>query len=276
MLIVVFSSWQAAVSAIGALVLHEAAHFGVGCLFHEQMMQIDVTPFGGIIAYKPGHCPSKGIKGLCVAAAGPIGNYLALLLCMLPPVQQLAQQDHIQTFMMANLTIMCLNLLPVLPLDGGNMVLSVGYYVFPVARLIACLTLFGILTGIALMLLALYGCMAFGILNISLMMIGGYMLVCAVRNRETLLVQNLYTVIQERGSAPESIRLLRLYAVPADVCIQALLAPMERSSCAAFVFEDMQGTHIVSEKEICQFLLENPLQSLYQAWEEHRVKRNSP
>lgn len=267
LLVIASSSWQVGLCAMGALVVHEACHCVVGCLLREQMMRIDLTPFGGILAYRPGCSPSKGIRGLCMAAAGPLGNYLAVCLCTWPPVQSLMGRTCTQTFMLANLGMMCFNLLPVLPLDGGNMVLCVGYYVLPVARLIAWLTAAGVLTGIALMALAGYGLAAMGKLNVSLTMVGGYMVIHAVRSRKTMLAQNLYAVVQERSAVPERVRMLRLYRVPPDVRLQALLDPMERAECAAFLFEDERGIQTVSEGELCRMLLDNPCQTLKQAFD---------
>lgn len=267
LLVMAVSSWQAGLCAMGALVIHEVCHCIAGCLLHEKMMRIDLTPFGGILAYRPGYSPSKGIRGLCMAAAGPLGNYMAVCLCAWPPVQRLLGETCTRACMLANLGMMCLNLLPVLPLDGGNMVLCVGYYVLPVARLIAGLTAAGVMMGIALMALAGYGLATMGRLNISLAMIGCYMAIYAVRSRKTMLAQNLYAVVQERSVAPEQIRMLRLYRVPPDVRIQALLDPMERAECAAFLFEDERGIHTVSEGELCRMMLENPCQTLRQAFD---------
>lgn len=262
----VFSSWQMTLCAMGALVVHEAGHYAAARLLGERIDQIELTPFGGVMSYAPGKSPSKGIRGVCVAAAGPLGNELALLAASAPPVQHILGYEGTQTFIMANLAMICLNLLPVLPLDGGNIVFSIGYYLFPAGRLIALLTACGMVTGMGLVLLALYGLILLETLNCSLLMIGGYLMLCARRSRAEVLAQNLYAVVQERQENPEGIRALRLYRVPQDIRVQALLEPMERAPCAAFVFEDAQGVHVVGEKDVCRFLLDTPSLTLAQTW----------
>lgn len=266
----VFSSWQMTLCAIGALLVHEAGHYAAGRLLGEQIAQVELTPFGGVMTYAPGKSPSKGIRGVCVAAAGPLGNELALLAASAPPVQRVLGYEGTQAFIMANLAMICLNLLPVLPLDGGSIVFSIGYYLFPAGRLIALLTTLGMLTGLGLALLALYGLIRLETLNCSLLMIGGYLMLCARRSRAEVLAQNLYAVVQERQEGPEGIRSLRLYRVPQDTRVHALLEPMERAPCAAFVFEDALGIHVVGEKDVCHFMMEAPSLTLEQAWAANR------
>ena len=266
----VFSSWQMTLCAMGALLVHEAGHYAAGRMLGEQIAQVELTPFGGVMTYAPGKSPSKGIRGVCVAAAGPLGNELALLAAAAAPVQRVLGYEGTQAFIMANLAMICLNLLPALPLDGGGIVFSIGYYLFPAGRLIALLTTLGMLTGLGLALLALYGLICLGTLNCSLLMIGGYLMLCARRSRAEVLAQNLYAVVQERQESPEGIRSLRLYLVPQDIRVHALLEPMQRAPCAAFVFEDAQGIHVVGEKDVCHFLLEAPSLTLEQAWAANR------
>lgn len=266
----VFSSWQMTLCAMGALLVHEAGHYAAARLLGERIAQVELTPFGGVMTYAPGKSPSKGIRGVFVAAAGPLGNALALLAASSPSVQRALGHDGMQAFIMANLAMLFLNMMPVLPLDGGNIVFSIGYYLFPAGSLIALLTTCGMVTGLGLALLALYGLILLGTLNCSLLMIGGYLMLCARRSRAEMLAQNLYAVVQERQENPEGIRSMRLYRVPQDIRVQALLEPMERATCAAFVFEDAQGIHVVGEKDVCRFLLDAPSLTLAQAWTEKR------
>ena len=259
----VLSSWRMTLCALGALLAHEAGHYAASRLLGEQVIRVELTPFGGVMSYAPHQSPGKGIRGICVAAAGPAGNLLALLAAA--GMQAQLGAEWARMFGMANLAMMCLNLLPVLPLDGGHIVFSIGYYLFPVARLIALLTACGVLTGLGLALLALYGFLAFGTLNVSLLMIGGYLMACAGRSRAAMLAQNLYAVVQERQESPQEIQALQLYRVPSEIGLQALLEPMERSPCAAFVFEDARGVHVIGERAVCRLLLGAPALTLAQA-----------
>lgn len=260
-----FSSWQMTLCAVCALLVHETGHYLVSRLLGERIDRVELTPFGGVMSYAPSRSPSKGIRGVCVAAAGPAANWLALLAAVSAPVRCLLGDAGAHTFTVANLAMMCINLLPVLPLDGGRIVFSIGYYLFPAARLISLLSACGMLTGLGLVLLALYGLVILGTLNCSLLMIGGYLMICAGRSRAEALAQNLYAVVQERLENTDEIRRLRVYSVPQDIHVQALLEPMERAPCSAFVFEDVRGVHVVSEKDICRFLLETPTLTLSQA-----------
>ncbi|MFR5788680.1 MAG: hypothetical protein ACLUHE_17370 [Christensenellales bacterium] len=98
-----------------------------------------------------------------------------------------------------------LNLLPVLPLDGGRMIFSCGVLrVFPIAALPArraCAS-----RGRHwLCERETVGCvLAFTArfwqekLNLSLLLVGGYLIVYAHQNRSALQLENLHALLQER------------------------------------------------------------------------------
>ena len=105
-----------------ALLIHEAAHLAVGHSMGERIESIELTPFGGIIHYSSGASPHKGVKGVAVAAAGPLANYALIGLMSFPEMQLFLPYCFIRQAILMNAGMMFLNLLPVLPLDGGRIV----------------------------------------------------------------------------------------------------------------------------------------------------------
>lgn len=260
----VFSSWQSVLCAAMALLVHEAGHAAVGRLLNEPLAEIELTPFGGVMTYVPGAVPSKGLRGVLLSSAGPLGNELGMLGAA--AAYRLLGTEWTQGLMMANLTMLLLNLLPVLPLDGGNLIFSIGYYFFPAAKLIRFLSVCGVAAGLGLWLLAFYGLAKLGTINCSLLIIGGYMMVCAVKGRTMMLAQNVYAVVQERQmERPDGVRRIQPFCVSPETRLQALLAPMERVPCAAFIIKNDAGTHILSEHEVCRMLLAHPSLTIEEA-----------
>ena len=104
-----------------ALILHEASHFYIAARQRLPVSEIELTPFGGAmqIALSDGLI---GRKGFCLASAGIVMNLIcaacALFLLRCFPIQ------FLNWFLLANLSMMAVNLLPVLPLDGGRMLLA--------------------------------------------------------------------------------------------------------------------------------------------------------
>lgn len=202
---------------------------------------------------------------MIIAAAGPMANYLLLLL--LPALSSVLRHETTRQLLSANFAMLCVNLLPVLPLDGGRVVFCVGFYLFRVAALISLLTALGILAGILMIGLAIYGAARLHLLNLSLVIIGGYLILCAWQSRASMLADNLYTVVQERSHTSGQIRRAALYAVAPDVHLHALLDPMERAAAVVFMYEDAMGRHLISEKQICRALMQNPSATISQVME---------
>lgn len=263
--IALFSSCAAALCSLAALLIHEAGHGIAAGLLGEQIASIELTPFGGMMAYAPEKSPHKGIQGMIIAAAGPLANYLLLLL--LPTLSGVLRYETICQLASANFAMLCINLLPVLPLDGGRIVFCVGYYFFRVAALISLLTALGVLAGILMIGLAIYGAARLQLLNLSLIIVGGYLILCAWQSRTSMLADNLYTVVQERSCCAGQIRRAALYAVAPDVRLHALLDPMERAAAAVFMYEDASGQHLISEKQICRALIQRPSAAISQVME---------
>lgn len=183
--IAVFSSIWTCVGAFLALLIHELAHLLAGYWLGEKAESIEFTPFGRVIRYPFGVSAMKGLRGLAVAGAGPLANYAMLWLLSMPWAKRLPQPFLQQTLFM-HAGMLFLNLLPVLPLDGGRMIFCVGYYVFPIAALTKALSLGGMVVGATLIVFGLYGAILWEKLNLSLLLVGGYLIVYAHQNRSAL------------------------------------------------------------------------------------------
>lgn len=255
------ASWQALLGAAAALAIHEAGHCLAARLAGETLRSVELTPFGGVITY--GGSPRKGLTGFAVAAAGPLSNYLAALLA--PSVSGMLGTDLTRAFVQANLAMLCINLLPALPLDGGRMIFSVGYYLLPVSALINVLTSLGIAAGALMLALAVGALHMLGKLNGSLVIVGIYMMLCAARSRSVMLAENLYAVVQERCGKRDGVQRMQLFRVPPQTPLYDLLEPMERTAACAFVYEDETGEHVVGEKQLCLALLRNPSETIARA-----------
>ncbi|MGN0995799.1 MAG: hypothetical protein ACI4PG_02730, partial [Candidatus Ventricola sp.] len=258
LIIAACASWQVLLGTFAALAIHEAGHCLAGKLAGETLRSVELTPFGGVITY--GGSPRKGWPGFAVAAAGPLSNYLAMLLA--PSASCVLGTELTRAFVQANLAMLCINLLPALPLDGGRMVFSIGYYLLPVSALITVLTRLGIAAGALMLGMAGYGLYMLGQLNGSLVIVGVYLMLCAARSRHVMLAENLYAVVQERCGRQDEVRRVHLFRVPAQTPLYALLDPMERTTACAFVYEDETGEHVVGERQLCLALLRNPTEAI--------------
>lgn len=195
-----------------------------------------------------------------MAAAGPLGNYAAVL--MLGRFGAALPQEAARQMLLCNAAMMLLNLLPALPLDGGRMAFSVGYYLFGVTALAGVLTALGVAAGCALMALGLYGAMTLHVVNVSALIVGGYLAACALQSRESLLAENVYALVQERTQARPAAAAARVYAVAENTPLCRLIDPIGRCPSALLCVQTERGLRFVSEGDVLLRLLEAPQETI--------------
>jgi len=105
------------------IVLHELAHSFVASKLGYKLNQIKLMPYGASLSGQSGFFSAK--DEILVALAGPVFNLvLVVFVCALwwiEPVSYVYTLD----FVRANLAIALINFLPIFPLDGGRILLSV-------------------------------------------------------------------------------------------------------------------------------------------------------
>ncbi len=236
-----------------ALLIHELAHLLAGYWLGEKAESVEFTPFGGVIRYPFGVSAMKGLRGLAIAGAGPLANYAMLWLLSMPWAERLPQPLLQQTLFM-HAGMLFLNLLPVLPLDGGRMIFCVGYYMFPIAALTKALSLGGMVVGATLIVFGLYGAILWEKLNLSLLLIGGYLIVYAHQNRSALQLENLYALLQERQPDKKAPVSLKLYAAAPEAALLSFVDAIVDNRAALFRI----GEEWVDEEQVIRALMQNP------------------
>lgn len=252
------SSPLSVLAMVAALFIHELGHILAGYLVKEPVHEFELTPFGGILRREIGKSMPKGIRGVITAAGGPAANYLMLMLLGQKPVYGLIGTSMTIKLISANVTMILLNLLPVLPLDGGRIVFSIGFYFVNVSLLIDVLSYLGCFAGIVIIVLSLYGLTVHGILNCSLLMIGGYIAVCAYSSRNALICENAYSVVQERASAAVGIQKTHVFSAEKDTKVLDLLPIISRVPSALFICRDGDHAKFIFERDLLCAVLESP------------------
>ena len=269
-----------AIGAVCALAVHELGHALAARLLGERICTVELAPFGGVMTYAPGYSPAKGLRGIALAAAGPLGNELMLLLLGMaarsPTLCSLMHGELLRQMIGANAAMLALNLLPALPLDGGRIVFCAGYYLFGVSALSLLLCALGTALGLLLCALAVYGALALGTLNLSLMIVGGYLAVCAIGSRDALLCENLYAVVHERlQSARAGCTRAALLRVSGETPLYALIPHIARTRSSVLVLDEGGASALLSEAAVLRALLDNPAQSVRETANACAAKGNS-
>lgn len=158
-----------------ALVNHESAHAFTAHYLGHRVPSISLTPFGAVAGIEDlQHLPLK--DQALIAAAGPafsMASALAALVGLLYLPERL--NYFLADSVICNGILALFNLLPVLPLDGGRMVLAAFSGRFGMQRTANALTRCGILLGMSMILTSVWFAARYGICNLTLAFTGCYL-----------------------------------------------------------------------------------------------------
>lgn len=244
---------------MGALLIHEFGHYLASRMVGERINSLELTPFGGVMYVHKSKAQFKGIRGIIVALSGPLANYISILLLTSTPLSGCIGFKVIQKMILSNTMMMCMNLIPALPLDGGQAVFCAGYYFFRVSVLISILTCLGFVTAVFLIFFAVYGFAKYRILNISMIIVGLFLAQHANNRQKSLRAENLYVILQEQMEQ-DSVKgkPVRFFEVSSCLPLYAVIPFMTARTASVFIIQDKEQICFISASKVCSAMLRNP------------------
>ena len=103
-----------------AVVLHELGHYIVAKKLGYELNIISLMPYGASLSGK--NQDIKNNHEIYIALAGPCVNIILCFFCLL--ISLFGNLKIINIFLSANLSTLVFNILPIFPLDGGRILLS--------------------------------------------------------------------------------------------------------------------------------------------------------
>ena len=164
--------------------------------------------------------------------------------------------------LLANAVMLILNLAPALPLDGGRIAYAALSGALGVSRTLSLLTGTGALLGASLVCASAFGLARMGILNLSALTVGAYLLALAPRERSAMLAGDVCAALHERSARPRRVRRVTLYEAPASAPLSSLLEPLEASDAAAFIVRGDNAAYWAREEDVCRALLRDMRESV--------------
>ena len=102
------------------VMIHELFHLFAAYKFNVKIKGIKIMPFGMTLEIKDDYI-KKPEHEILIALAGPFSNMLMIIMTYMLKAYCLFNTDDMTFFILGNMIIGLVNLLPILPLDGGRM-----------------------------------------------------------------------------------------------------------------------------------------------------------
>lgn len=167
----------------GAVACHEAAHAAVAQALGLKVREVAILPFGGV-ARIDGLSEAKPRTDLIIAAAGPLCSLLLAGMTWLALLEWPDYSGYGQFFCQVNWMLVCFNLLPALPLDGGRILRALLTTVWDYNQATAVVSKISKAIGSGLLLWAGWIFVREGTANITVIAAGIF--ICAAVRTETL------------------------------------------------------------------------------------------
>lgn len=245
-----------------ALFLHEGGHLLAACCMKIPVLEIELSPIGGFMTLEDAeNLPC--LKGVILSAAGPLFSLAGFLLA----AQYGVGMDFFfaLSFARTSLLLFLFNLLPALPLDGGNIVRHVLSRFFPWRQVSRILTAVSYAFSLSFCCLSLYFALR-GQLALSPALAGLY-LMYATRQEQMQSAGRYITALIARRERLDTMRALPVecLAVSARMPVIRLL-PFLHTQKYHFVQvlspDGMRTLKLLDETEVMQLLLSHPHDSV--------------
>ena len=185
--------------AVISILLHECAHAGIACSFGHPPDLIELSPLGAVMRLEDDSALPFW-KRAVMLLAGPAMTFALCCVSLHLAKSNLVSHEWAAMLFMTNVSILLLNLLPVLPLDGGR-VLSLLLECFIKPRIVSrMMFLLGTGLGLGLIILNIWSSYKLGAWNLSLAFTGCCMMYCASVATTTRAMTELRYLMERRIS----------------------------------------------------------------------------
>ncbi|MBQ9914742.1 MAG: site-2 protease family protein [Clostridia bacterium] len=237
--------------------IHELFHLFAALFVHERVGSIVVMPFGMTLRLSASLIRHTG-KEIAIALAGPFANVCMLVLSGQIEKNMSDFSLSLDLFNIINVSVLLLNLLPCLPLDGGRILKALLTKIYGYIPAISFMRQFSRIVTLALFLLGIF-LLAISRLNISLLMVAGFLAIHLTAEKQ----QNEYIIMQELLYAKKKLHqkglmksrsLTALSSVPA----QKIIKKLSYDSYFIIHLTDENESHIatLTESEVVETLLQ--------------------
>ena len=246
--------------AFFSITVHECSHAVCAYLVGFPPQEIELTPVGAVM-YLSAEAVMPPVKRCCVILAGPASTLLLTWLAYRAGADSIIPLELSRTFFLSNLAILLLNLLPVLPLDGGRLLVALLECVVPHRIVMELMKGCGRVIGVGLIVANAVICWRQGGLNLSLAICGCFLIYCAAncvingQMNEVMMLLERKERLERRGTTRGRIIVARHGTQISDVVCRL---PKGAQAVIVLTDADQRITGFYTERTLLGCYLEHP------------------
>ena len=248
-----------------SVLIHECAHAIVAAGLHHPPDTLEITPLGAMLRL------DEEVRILCqkqllILLAGPCAT---LMLCGI--AYHLTSSGLLSPMLgklvfTSNLSILLINLLPVMPLDAGRILAMLIYRILPSRIATICLRLIGVVFGVVLIGVNILTSCRFGGWNLSLAFAGCCIMYCSNVSTTSIALSELRMfmdrkIMLERKGFLSCNRICALDRTSVRTLLQHL-HPAQLTEFICIEAGTMREVGRISEYDLIQHYLSDPTLTL--------------
>lgn len=224
----------------GLVLIHELAHGFVAGRLGLKVKEIELYPFGGVARIE-GLLELEPAQEIKVALAGPLSNFLLLVLGYYCHWRFHWHDPYYALFQKANLTMGLFNLLPALPLDGGRVLRAYWAKKKGLSEATWQAALWGRYGAVVLLIMGTVGLLA-QLTDLSLLLVAAFIYVAAAKYEEGAVYLFLrYLLHKNKELATKGVLPLRQLAVTPKTKIKDVLPKFSPGTYHVIHVLDQEG-----------------------------------
>lgn len=246
-------------SSILSILLHETAHALTAAAFKCAPSAVEITPLGAVMLLED-DMKLPLLKRAAMLFAGPAASLMLAGLSVWLTNTGCLNLSLARSFFLCNIAIVTINLLPVLPLDGGRLLHLLLSHVISPRFASKFVRLLGFLTGFALIILNIAVSVKYGGWNLSLAVAGCSILYSTTIAMMTNKLQELRffmdrkIALERRGYQP-----CKLLCVMGNTPLRRILSALPGNRqvfCVVFESGSMSMLGVINETQMIQSYLD--------------------
>lgn len=244
-----------------SVALHECAHGICSAVLGNPPDCIELTPLGAVMRVEDEHRLST-IRHLIMLLAGPGTTFLLCIMSIYLVKVQWLSADLGRMLLMCNLAILIVNLLPVLPLDGGRLLALILGICFSLRIVARIMRIIGYSLGLGLIALNVLSSWKYGNWNLSLSFIGCTLLYCAHSALTTSAMAELRSFLERKIRLERHSRLrIKWMSTLEQVHLRQLVRQLPTNHFAVYLCLEagtMKTMGALTEADVIKYYLEKP------------------